>query len=180
MKRKAGAVRQKAAPRSLQGSLFFCKDMHPPPGLASPARISPSSRLMALHIRDFRQSDEAGLNRLCQTGRLLGQGPAPGDPDRILIGLRAGNIAGAAWLRLQEDAGTLLAIVTASSGRWQSDALELIAEASLWLSSRGAPQIELKAIPTDPILLAGLEDMQFVPEGPRAVLRRQALSRSVA
>lgn len=175
-----GAVRQNAAPRSLQGSLFFCKDMHHPPGVASPARISPSSRLMALHIRDFRQSDEAGLTRLCQTGRLLGQAPAPGDPDRILIGLRAGNIAGAAWLSLQEDAGTLLAIVTASSGPWQSDALELIAEASLWLSSRGAPQIVLKAIPTDPILLAGLEDMQFVPEGPRGVLRRHALSRSAA
>lgn len=135
---------------------------------------------MALHIRDFRQSDEAGLTRLCQTGRLLGHGPASGDHDRILIGLRAGKIAGAAWLCLQDGVGTLQAIVTASSGRWQSDALELIAEASLWLSSRGAAQIELKAMPQDPTLLAGLEDMQFSPRGATGVLRRLVLSRSAA
>lgn len=134
---------------------------------------------MALHIRDFRQSDAAGLTRLCQTGRLLGHGPAPGDHDRILIGLRAGKIAGAAWLCLQDGVGTLEAIVTASSGPWQSDALELIAEASLWLSSRGAAQIELKAMPQDPNLLAGLEDMEFSPQG-ATVLRRLVLSRSAA
>lgn len=60
---------------------------------------------MALHIRDFRQSDAAGLSRLSETGHLLGAMPAPDAGLRILAGLRDGQLASAIWLSLDAETG---------------------------------------------------------------------------
>jgi hypothetical protein len=135
---------------------------------------------MALHIRDFRQSDAAELSRLSEAAHQLGLQPAPGFTGRIFVGVREDCLAGAIWLSLEGDMGIIPAILVSRTAGWHSDILELIAEASLWLASRGAARIELRAIPQDKALLAGLLEMQFKPDASTGVLRRLVPARSAA
>lgn len=135
---------------------------------------------MALHIRDLRQSEAAELSRLCETKHLLGALPAPDTETRILAGLREDRIAGAIWLSLEGETGVIPAILVTDTTGWHSDVLELIAEASLWLTSRGTARIELKAIPRDKDLLAGLLDMHFKADAHAGVMRRLTPARSAA
>lgn len=135
---------------------------------------------MALHIRDFRQNDAAGLSGLCATGRHIGALPAQDAKARILCGLREDSLTAAIWLSLEDDTGIIPAIITARTATWQSDAAELIAEASLWLTSRGAALIELNVIPTDTELHAALLDMNFQPDERAGVFRRLVPARSDA
>lgn len=135
---------------------------------------------MALHIRDFRQSDAAGISRLSTAAHQLGDPPdfAPGA--RILAGLREDRLAAAIWFRLEGQTGIVDAIVVARTALWQSDVQELVAEASLWLASRGATRIELKIIPEDGALLAGLRDMDFKTDERAGTMRRLLPARSAA
>ncbi|MFN4024171.1 MAG: hypothetical protein ACK4MQ_05020 [Hyphomonas sp.] len=135
---------------------------------------------MGLHIRDLRQSEAAGLSRLCETEHLLGALPAPEAETRILAGLREDRIAGAIWLNLEGETGVIRAILVTDNAGWQSDVLELIAEASLWLTSRGTARIEFKAILQDKDLLAGLLDMHFKADARASVMRRLTPARSAA
>ena len=135
---------------------------------------------MALHIRDFRQSDAAGLSRLSEAGHLLGALPARDAGVRILAGLRDGQLASAIWLSLDADTGIIPAILVVHTAGWQSDVRELIAEASLWLASRGAARIELRIIPRDEDLLAGLLDMQFKADDRAGIMQRTMQVRSAA
>lgn len=136
--------------------------------------------IMALHIRDFRQSDKAELSRLFETGRFIGALPRDADGVRILSGLREDRLAAAIWFQLQAQTGIIDAIALASSDLWQSDVQELIAEASLWLASRGAVRIELKAIPDDRAMLAGLRDMHFTADERAGTMHRLLPARSAA
>ena len=135
---------------------------------------------MALHIRDFRQSDAAGLSRLSEAGHLLGALPARDAGVRILAGLRDGQLASAIWLSLDADTGIIPAILVVHTAGWQSDVRELIAEASLWLVSRGAARIELPIIPQDKNLLSGLLDLQFKVDERAWIMKRTMQVRSVA
>lgn len=136
--------------------------------------------IMALHIRDFRQSDTAELSRLCETGRFIGAPPQDGDAARILSGLREDRLAAAIWFKLDGQTGIIDAIALASSDLWQSDVQELISEASLWLTSRGAVRIELKAIPEDRAMLAHLRDMRFIADERAGTMHRLLPARSAA
>lgn len=135
---------------------------------------------MTLHIRDLRQSDAAGLSRLCGTGHLLGALPEAASKAKILAGLRNDRLTGAVWIGLDSKTGTVPAIVVAQTAGWQSDFHELIAEAGLWLASRGAFSIDLPAIPADKDLLAGLLDMNFTADARAGTLRRSVPARSAA
>ena len=135
---------------------------------------------MALHIRDFRQSDTAELSRLCETGRLIGALPQHADGARIFSGMREDRLAAAIWFSLEGGTGTILALVTAPTARWLFDARELIAEASLWLTSRSAAHIVLSPIPEQSDLLAALLDLDFQPDERAGVLRRLIEARSAA
>lgn len=135
---------------------------------------------MALHIRDFRQSDAAGLSRLGPAAHQLG-GPADfSSPARILVGLREERPTAAIWFRLEGQIGTIDTIVAAGTALWQSGVQELIAEASLWLASRGAARIELKTVPEDAALVAGLRDMHFKADEPAGIMWRLMPARSAA
>lgn len=135
---------------------------------------------MALHIRDFRQSDTAELSRLCETEQLIGALPRDGDGARILSGVREDRLAAAIWFQFEGQTGIIDAIALANSDLRQSDVQELIAEASLWLASRGAVRIELRAIPEDSALLAGLRDMHFKADERAGMMRRLVRTRSAA
>lgn len=135
---------------------------------------------MALHIRDFRQSDKAELSRLCETGQLIGTLPRDGDGARILSGLREDRLAAAIWFSLEGGTGIILALATPPTANWLSDARELIAEASLWLTSRGAASIQLSPVPERSDLLAALLDMDFQPDERAGFLRRLIQARSAA
>ena len=135
---------------------------------------------MALHIRDFRQNDAAGLSRLSEAGHLLGALPARDAGVHTLAGLRDDQLAGAIWLSLDADTGIIPAILVVHTAGWQSDVRELIAEASLWLASRGAARIELRIIPRDEDLLAGLLDMQFKADDRAGIMQRTMQVRSAA
>ena len=135
---------------------------------------------MALHIRDFRQSDAARLSRLSEAAHQLGAQPATGFTGRILAGLREDCLSGAIWLSLDADTGIIPAILVVHTAGWQSDVRELIAEASLWLASRGAARIELRIIPRDEDLLAGLLDMQFKADDRAGIMQRTMQVRSAA
>jgi hypothetical protein len=135
---------------------------------------------MALHIRDFRQSDAAGLSRLSETGHLLGALPARDAGVHTLAGLRDDQLAGAIWLSLDGETGMIPAILVVHTSSWQSDVRELIAEASLWLASRGAARIALPIIPQDKDLLSGLLDMQFKADDRAGIMRRTMQVRSAA
>lgn len=135
---------------------------------------------MALHIRDFRQCDKAELSRLCETGRLIGALPRDAGGTHILSGVRDDRLAAAVWMRLDGETGIILSIATMQTANWLSNVRELIAEASLWLASRGAVSIQISA-PTEPIdLLAALADMDFQADQPAGVLRRLIRARSAA
>jgi len=135
---------------------------------------------MALHIRDFRQSDTAQLSRLCETGQLIGAQPRDGDGARIFSGLREDRLAAAIWFKLEGQTGIIHAIALASSNLWQSDVQELIAEASLWLASRGAVRIELRAIPEDSALLGGIREMHFRSDERTGTMHRLIPAHSAA
>lgn len=135
---------------------------------------------MALHIRDFRQSDAARLSRLSEAAHQLGAQPAIGFTGRILAGLREDCLSGAIWLSLEGETGIIPAILVGRTAGWHSDIRELIAEASLWLESRGAARIEIRAIPQDMAVLAGLLEMQFTPDASTGVLHRLVPARSAA
>ena len=135
---------------------------------------------MALHIRDFCQSDAAGLSRLSPAEHQLGDAPEFTSGARILAGLREDRLAAAIWFKLEGKTGIIPAIVVARTSLWQSDVQELIAEASLWLASRGVTRIELKAVPADRTLLAGLQDMCFKADERAATMCRLLPARSAA
>jgi len=135
---------------------------------------------MALHIRDFRQSDKAELSRLCETGQLIGALPQHADGARIFSGMRDDRLDAAIWFGLEGGTGTILALATAPTANGLSDTRELIAEASLWLTSRGAACIELSPIPEQSDLLAALLDLDFQPDERAGVLRRLMEARSAA
>ena len=135
---------------------------------------------MALHIRDFRQSDDAELSRLCETGRWIGALPQYANGARIFSGVREDRLAAAIWFSLEGGTGTILGLLTAPTAHWLSDARELIAETSLWLTSRGAVSIELSPIPEQRGLLAALLDLDFQPDERAGVLRRLIPARSAA
>ena len=136
--------------------------------------------VMALHIRDFRQSDTAELSRLCEIGRLIGALPQYANGARIFSGMREDRLAAAIWFSLEGGTGTILALVTAPTAHGLPDARELIAEASLWLTSRGAAHIELSPIPAQSDLLAALLELDFQPDEHAGVLRRIIPARSAA
>lgn len=135
---------------------------------------------MALHIRDFRQNDAAGLSRLNATAHKLGDPRAPSSDARILAGLREDRLAAAIWFKLEGKTGIISTIVVAKTALWQSDVQELIAEASLWLASRGVTRIDIKDIPEGSALLAGLLDMHFEADERAGVMRRLVPARSAA
>lgn len=135
---------------------------------------------MALHIRDFRQSDSAELSTLCGTGRLIGAVPAQDTETRILAGLREECLTAAIWISLEDGKGKIRAIIAAQTETWTADVHELLAEASLWLTSRSAACIELTTIPEDEDLLAALFEMDFQPDERAGVLRRLIEARSAA
>lgn len=135
---------------------------------------------MALHIRDFRQSDAAGLSRLSKTACGFGAPPRPDGGFRVLVGLRGDALTGAIWFRLAEDTGVIEAVLVASKDGWQSDVQELIAEASLWLSSRGAASVAIKSIPSNSHLLDRLIEMQFKADNRSGALVRLVPTRSAA
>jgi len=135
---------------------------------------------MALHIRDFRQRDAAGLSRRSERARRIGVLPSHDAEHRILVGLRGERLSGAIWLNLERKTGIIPAIVVIDSACWQSDTRELISEACLWLTSRGAACLELTSIPQDKDLLAGLLDMHFKADESTGVMRRLVPARSAA
>lgn len=135
---------------------------------------------MALHIRDFRQNDAARLSGLCETGRPIGVPPALDGKARILCGLREDSLTAAIWLNLEGDTGIIPAIITARTTTWQSDAAELIAEASLWFTSRGGVRIELTAIPEDADLQSALQEMNFQADECSGTFHRLVPARSAA
>jgi len=75
--------------------------------------------------------------------------------------MREESLTAAIWLTLEGDNDIIPTIITARTATWQSDAAELIAEASLWLASRGAARIELSATPEDADLQSALLEMNF-------------------
>lgn len=127
---------------------------------------------MALHIRDFRKSDAAGLSSLGQAGHRVGNLPGPGSEARVLVALRDRTLTGAIWYSLTEEAGIITCVAAAHSKGWQSDVQELIVEASLWLSLRGAVQIDLLATPADEVLAARLTDIGFHADQRAGIMRR--------
>ena len=135
---------------------------------------------MALHIRDFRHSDRAGLLRLGGRARRLGPPPIQDEGFHILIGLRNDQICGGIWLSLEGDTGIVSAIAVDQTAVWQSEVRELIAEACLWLTSRGAARIELISTPEDEDLRTGLLEMQFRPAPATGRLIRLVPARSAA
>ncbi|HRJ00662.1 MAG TPA: hypothetical protein PKV67_07775 [Hyphomonas sp.] len=135
---------------------------------------------MALHIRDFRQSDTAELSRLCETGRFIGALPAQDTASRILAGVRKECLTAAIWISFEDGKGTIPAIIAAQTETWTSDVHELLAEASLWLTSRGAARIDLFAIPEDRDLLAALLQMDFKADNRTGMMRRVIPARSAA
>ncbi|MFN7056883.1 hypothetical protein [Hyphomonas sp.] len=135
---------------------------------------------MALHIRDFRQSDTAGLSRLSPAAHRLGDPPEFTSGDRILAGLREDRLAAAIWFKLEGKTGMISAIIVARTAFWQSDVQELIAEASLWLALRGVTCIEMKTVPEDSALLAGLRDMHFKADERAGTMCRLVPARSAA
>jgi hypothetical protein len=135
---------------------------------------------MALHIRDIRQSDKAELSKLCETGRLTGPLPPDAAGARIFAGIRKDRLVAAIWLTLDGDIGRILAIVTSPAANGLSDTRELIAEASLWLTSRGATSIELSLIPEQGDVLAALLDLDFHVEEQAGALHRLVQARSAA
>ena len=104
---------------------------------------------MAFHIRDFRHSHRAGLLGLCGRARRIGALPVKDEGFHILIGLRNDKLCGGIWLELDGDTGIVAAIAVDEAAVWQSTVRELIAEACLWLASRGAARIELVSPPQD-------------------------------
>jgi hypothetical protein len=136
--------------------------------------------VMALHIRDFRQSDAAGLTRLSKTACGLGSLPRLDGGFRILAGLRGDALTGAVCFSLAQDTGVIETVLVAPKDGWQSDVQELIAEASLWLSSRGAARIALKSVPADGQLLARILEMHFSADKLSGVLVRIVPARSAA
>ena len=148
--------------------------------MALGSRIFPVSPLMALHIRDFRHSDATGLSQLCERAHRIGAPLAQDAGAHILVGLRDGALTGAIWLTSKGDTGTLPALLVKQSPGWQSIARELIAEANLWLASRGVTHIELKTVPEDSALLAGLRDMHFKADERAGTMRRLMPTRGAA
>lgn len=135
---------------------------------------------MALHIRDFRQSDSTQLSRLCGAGRFIGAVPAQDTETRILAGLREECLTAAIWISLEDGNGTIPAIVATQTETWTADVRELLAEASLWLTSGGAARIDLIAIPEDRDLLAALLEMDFEADKRAGTMRRMTPARSAA
>lgn len=135
---------------------------------------------MGLHIRDYRQSDGASLSELLATGRPIGQPPPQGAVTRILVGLRNTHLVGAAWIACNGETGLVAAILAEAGAGWPSNALELIAQAGLWLTSRGAACIELQGMPDDHKLRLGLAEMGFEDLGASDIMRRAVPARSAA
>ena len=135
---------------------------------------------MALHIRDFRPSDAAELTELIEAAHVLGALPPPEAEGRILIGLRGPRLTGAIWFTLKGQTGIISCIAVAQANGWHSDVQELIVEASLWLSSRGATHIELMAIPGDEALVARLIEQDFRTNERQGVMRRLMPAQSAA
>jgi len=135
---------------------------------------------MALHIRDFRQSDAGDLSRLRERARLIGSLPEPDINFRILVGLRKDQLAGAIWMSLSGETGLIPAMLVINAASWQSDARELIAEASLWHVSCGAAAIELRTNVQDAALLPSFLDMGFKADLRSGVLSRRIPARSAA
>lgn len=135
---------------------------------------------MALHIRDFRHSDRAGLFRLRERAPCIGALSAQDDGCHILVGLRDDALTGAIWLMLKGETGMLTAVLVEQSASWQSDAREFVAEACLWLTSRGAARIDLQALPEDKDFRDGLLDMDFSPDADAGTMKRLARSPSAA
>jgi hypothetical protein len=135
---------------------------------------------MALHIRDFRQSDAAELTPLSEAAHMLGALPPPEAEARILIGLRGHRLTGAIWFTLKGQTGIISCIAVAQANGWHSDVQELIVEASLWLSTRGAVHIDLMAIPGDQALVARLMELNFRTYERQGVMRRLLPAQSAA
>lgn len=135
---------------------------------------------MALHIRDFRQSDADALCTFSKAACRLGVQPAPASGVRRLAGVRDGRLTAALWFELEGKAGRIIAAAAQDTTFWRSDVLELIAEASLWLVSRGAARIELEGRPQDAQLLEGLREMQFKADEGAGTLHRLIRARSAA
>lgn len=98
----------------------------------------------------------------------------------MLARLADDRIAAAAWMHVEGDAGLVPAILAEDVASWPSHIRELVAEASLWLISRGARRIELQAIPDDAALMSGLVEMGFRPDTQAGVMRRLVPARSAA
>ena len=135
---------------------------------------------MALHIRDFRHSDATGLSQLRERAHRIGAPLAQDAGAHILVGLRDGALTGAIWLTPKGETGMLTAVLVDQSAGWQSDARELIAEACLWLTSRGAARIDLQALPEDTNFRAALLDMDFRANAAAETMRRLVRSHNAA
>lgn len=111
---------------------------------------------------------------------MLGALPSSEAGARILIGLRGHRLTGAIWFTLKGPTGIISCIAVAQANGWHSDVQELIVEASLWLSSRGAAHIELMAVPGDEALTACLMEMDFRTDERMGVMRRLLPAQSAA
>ena len=153
-----------------------------PPRLRGGARPANLSILqhMALYIRDFRASDRAGLSGLGARSRLLGRRPAPDAGVRILCGLRGDGLAAAVRMTLSDHTGFIPALQAGEGATRTSDVREMLAEACLWFTARGATQIELSFLPDDGDLISTLREMGFAPCPASRVLRRAVPARSAA
>ena len=135
---------------------------------------------MALHIRDFRPSDAAELTQISESAHVLGALPSPEAEARILVGLRGHRLTGAIWFTLKGQTSIISCIAVAQANGWHSDVQELIVEASLWLSSRGAAHIELMAMPADEALTGCLMELDFRTYERQGVMRRLLPAQSAA
>ena len=135
---------------------------------------------MALHIRDFRHSDAAELTPLSEAAHMLGALPPPEAEARILIGLRGRRLTGAIWFTLNGQTGIISCIAVAQANGWHSDVQELIVEACLWLSLRGAAHIDLMTITGDEAVTACLMEMDFRTDERTGVMRRLLPAQSAA
>lgn len=123
---------------------------------------------MGLHIRDCRETDAGALRALAGS---LGLSPADFGTsalrlilaDRrqtLLVALEQEQIIGAVHLIAEGPVGRVCRFLMAEPRSASRKACELLAEAGLWLSSRGAGQTEISLplaafVGTEPLTAAG-------------------------
>ena len=150
---RAGRARADApsAPSRLQGKLVHaCKCQT---GRLAPwIRIRPDPTAMALHIRDFREADRAALIALWETCGLTRPWNDPdADIDRIqvsrdatiLIGTVDDAVVASVMVGHDGHRGWIYYLAVRPDRQARGHGREMMAEAELWLTARGAPKVQL-------------------------------------